>query len=160
MPETIIVAEPGKPTIVITRIFDAPRALVWQAMTRPEILRRWWGPCTSELIVCENDQRVGGKWRNVVRFADGSEHAFSGEYLEVLPEQRVHRTYVYERYPQAVATETAVLVEHVRITKLTVTVTHAAVEYRDAHVAAGMQHGVHEVHARLDEVLASMRRAA
>ncbi|MGE5737770.1 MAG: SRPBCC domain-containing protein, partial [Betaproteobacteria bacterium] len=69
---------------MITRVFDAPRHLVWEAATRPELVRRWWGPCTSEVVICEIDLRVGGAWRNVLRFPDGSEHAFHGVYREIV----------------------------------------------------------------------------
>jgi uncharacterized protein YndB with AHSA1/START domain len=157
---TTVIAEPGKPTIVISRIFDAPRHLVYRAMTVPELVRQWWGPCVSTVTVCEIDLRVGGKYRNVLRFPDGSEHAFYGVYREIVPDQRIVCTRIYDRYPDSPAVETAELVEHGGVTRLTVTLVHASVAARDSHVASGMERGMAETHQRLDQVLGSLARAA
>jgi len=158
---TKLVAEPGQRTIVITRTFDAPRHLVWEAATRPELVRRWWGPCTSEVEVCELDLRIGGSWRNVLRFPDGSRHGFHGVYKEIERPHRIVQTFVYEPFPTNEAIETAELVELPgNKTELRITILHATLEARDAHIASGMERGLAETHQRLDEVLASLPRAA
>lgn len=157
---TTLIAEPGKPTIVITRIFDAPKHLVYRAMTVPELVRQWWGPCVSTVTACEIDLRVGGAWRTVLRFPDASEHGFYGVFREIEANTRVVRTQIYDRYPDSPAVETAELVEHGGVTKLIVTLVHSSVEARDAHIASGMERGMRETHERLDQVLGSLARAA
>ena len=154
---TSVIAPPGTPTIVITRIFDAPRRLVWEAATRPELVRRWWGPCNSEMLTCEMDFRVGGAWRNVLRMPhDGSVHGFHGVYREIVPHERIVQTFIYEPFPTNEAIETCELVEHGGITKMTITIRHSSVEMRDGHLASGMERGLGETHARLDAVLAEL----
>ena len=153
---TSVVAKPGERTIVITRIFDAPARLVWRATTEPELIKQWWGPCVSEVESVENDLRVGGAWRNVLRFPDGSRHGFGGVYREIVPAAKIVRTYIYDPFPDSVAIETSELVERSGITKLTVTILHASVEARDGHIASGMEHGLAETHRRLDDLLRTL----
>jgi uncharacterized protein YndB with AHSA1/START domain len=157
--KTHFTIEPGQPTIVIRRTFDAPRRLVFEAMTKPEHLALWWGPRDSLVEECRVDLRVGGKWRIVLRTPDGDEHGFGGTYREILPPERVVATFVYDGFPDAEAVETMTLEEKGGKTLLTVTVLHTSVEHRDGQVAAGMETGCAESHDRLTEVLASMPRA-
>jgi uncharacterized protein YndB with AHSA1/START domain len=90
----------------LTRVFDAPRRLVFDAMSKPEHLRRWWGPRRSTMTSCEMvDFRPGGKWRFVLREADGTEYAFRGEYREIVPPERVVQTFEFEGMPGAVSVE-------------------------------------------------------
>ena len=96
----------GKTTVTIVsdrellmeRSFAAPRALVWEAMSRPEYVRQWYGLKILELIICEIDHRLGGRWRFVLRAPDGSEHAFSGVYREITAEERVVYTGTIDRW--------------------------------------------------------------
>ncbi len=158
--ETTLTAEPGQPTIVVTRWFDAPADLVYEACTRPELVKQWWGPCNFTVVVCEIDLRVGGAWRNVLRAPDGHEEGFHGVYREIVPRERIVQTFVYEPFPQAEAIESATLVEHEGRTRLTVTITHQSVENRDAHLQSGMEHGMRDTHERLEALLGTLRQAA
>ncbi len=158
---TKIVCDPDKPTIVITRLFDGPRHLVYQAVTQPELLKRWWGPFDSQLVVCEIDLRVGGAWKYVLRMSDGSTSpSFSGVYREIVPAERIVQTFVFETYPDAEALETVTFVEQGDKTLLTITIVHKTIEARNGHVGSGMERGMRDVHGRLDELLRTLRRAA
>lgn len=154
--KTEFTIEAGKPTIVIKRTFDAPRHLVFDAMTTPEHLARWWGFRVSTLSECEVDLRPGGKWRFVLTMPDGERHGFGGVYREVTRPSRLVSTFRYDGYPEAESVETAVLEERDGKTELTVTVLHASVENRDGHVASGMEAGCSESHDRLAELLAAL----
>lgn len=151
-----IVAEPGKTDIIITRWFDAPARLVWEACSKPELVRRWWGPRDQEMVSCEIDFRVGGGWRFVLRGRDGNSVAFRGAYKEIVPHTRVVDTFVYEPIPGAEAQQVSTLEEHAGRTKLTVRLVHTSVAARDGMVQSGMEAGMNETHARLDELLATM----
>jgi uncharacterized protein YndB with AHSA1/START domain len=150
-----LTVEPGKPTIVIEREFDAPRRLVYQAVTQPELVKRWWGcPMGGGLTVCEMDVRVGGRWRYVMRGQDGNEHVFRGVYREIVPEEKVVQTSQYMEYPEAL--ETITLEERDGKTTLRTVVLHQSVEGRDAHVASGMESGANASFDRLEEVVRSI----
>lgn len=153
---THLVAEPDKPTIVITRLFAAPPAIVFEACTRPELVSRWFGPRGFTAVVCEIDLRVGGRYRYVVRGPDGRDMGFSGEFREIVPAKRIVQTFVFDPYPQAEAIETAVFTEQAGKTLLTVTILHKSIEFRDGHVQSGMEAGMNESHQRLDDVIASL----
>jgi uncharacterized protein YndB with AHSA1/START domain len=157
IPRTEFTIEPGKPTIVIKRLFDAPRHLVFAASTTPEYLARWWGFRISKLTECRIDLRPGGVWRYVLRMPDGSEHGFGGVYREVVPPERLVYTSRYDGYPDAESVETATFDDRgARKTLLTVTVQHSSVANRDGHVASGMEAGATESHDRLAELLATL----
>jgi len=157
MAETIVTASPTEPTITISRWFDAPRRLVYDAMTKPELVKRWWGFRDDELVVCEIDHRVGGRWRFVLRHPDGREDGFGGVYKEIVPNLRVVQTFIYDPYPDAEAVETAILVEENRGTTLSILVRHKTMEARDGHLGAGMERGLKITHERLAELLAHLR---
>lgn len=156
IPRTEFTIEPGKPTIVIKRLFDAPRQLVFAASTTPEHLARWWGFRSSKLTECRIDLRPGGAWRYVLRMPDGSEHGFGGVYREVVPPERLVYTFRYDGYPDAESVETVTFDERSGKTLLTVTVLHASLANRDGHVASGMEAGASESHDRLAELLADL----
>src|SRR5882672_10981167 len=82
--------------VLITRVFNAPRRLVFEAMTKPEHVKNWYGPCVFTLALCEIDLRPGGKWRYVLRAPDGSEHGFTGVYREIVAPERIVATENYE----------------------------------------------------------------
>lgn len=153
---TRFIIEPGKPTIVIQRLFDAPRHLVFEAVTKPEHVARWWGFRESKLTECRMDLRTGGAWRFVLRMPDGSEHGFGGVYREIVPPERLVYTFRYDGYPDAEAVETIALEERKGKTMLTATVLHSSVENRDGHVSSGMEAGATESHDRLAELLATL----
>jgi uncharacterized protein YndB with AHSA1/START domain len=151
-----IIAEPGKTSFTTKRTVDAPRALVFDAFTRCEHLKRWMGPRSLTMASCETDLRVGGRYRFVFRAPDGNEVGFSGEFREIVRPERIVRTFVYEPIPDAAALETLQLDEHDGQTTITTTTLHNSVASRDGHVGSGMEAGMTEGYARLDELLADM----
>jgi uncharacterized protein YndB with AHSA1/START domain len=153
-----VVTLPSDREIRITRTFAAPRRLVFEACTRPEHLRRWWGPRGTTITHHEMDFRVGGRWRFVLRGPDGAEHPFCGEYREIDPPGRFAQTFVYDvpvirDHP---AVETATFDERAGHTTLTITILHGSKEARDGHLHSGMESGVAESHDRLEELLATL----
>jgi len=156
---TLKVTTPTDREIVMTREFDAPRKLVFEALSKTELLRRWLlGPPGWSMVVCENDQRVGGAFRHVWRDQNGTEMAMRGVYREIVPPERVVRTEVFEFGCDSQSGEqlvTAVLTEQDGRTTLTITVLYPSKEARDATIASGMERGVAASYDRLAELLAS-----
>ena len=152
-------AEATLPTderILITREFDAPRHLGYRAWTEPGFVERWWGGERGEVTSAEIDLRVGGAWRCVMVLDDGLEAAFRGEYREVVPNERIVSTEVYEDAPEAQALNTVTFEEREGRTTLTVLVEHASKEARDAHLASGMETGMQEGMDLLEGVVLSL----
>jgi len=149
---------PSDLEIQLVREFDAPARLVFEASTKPEYVKQWWGPHGTSLSVCEIDFRVGGEWRYVVRSQDGSEAPFRGVYREIVPAERVSYTWIYDVPPfdQFEAIETVVLEERDGRTIATTTVLHQTKEARDGHVQSGMERGAAETLDRLEELLTKM----
>ena len=154
-----IVAEPGKTSFTTTRVVDAPRALVFEAFTKCEHLKRWMGPKNLTMVSCDTDLRPGGRYRFVFRAPDGNEVGFSGEFREVVHPSRIVRTFVFEPIPEAAALETLELVESNGKTTIKTTTLHKTVENRDGHVNSGMEAGMTAGYARLDELLAGLLQA-
>src|SRR5919198_632831 len=121
---TAKVTLPSDEQILITRNFDAPRHLVYRAYTTPELVRRWWSGKRGEVTTCEIDLRVGGKWRYVMVANEGFEVAFHGEYREIVPNERIVSTEVYEGMPDAYAVDTVTFAEADGRTTLTILVQH------------------------------------
>lgn len=144
---------PSDREIVMTRVFNAPRALVFKAFTDPEAIAQWWGQNNATTIVDKMDVRPGGVWRYVQRDADGNEWGFRGEYLEIVPPERLVNTFEFEGLPGHVVTDTAVFEEFDGKTRLTVTSTFDSQEDRDGMIASGMEDGALESYARLDAYL-------
>jgi uncharacterized protein YndB with AHSA1/START domain len=140
----------GEPIIRITREFDAPRELVWKAMSERELVGRWWGPRGYEVIVEEFDMRVGGKWAIRHRGSDG-EHLFFGDYIEIVPPEKLVQTFGYLDWPPS--TETMVLTDLGQRTRLEVVSVFDSVESRDGMAQSGMEGGARETYERLDAVL-------
>ncbi len=155
--ETRVIVAPGKPTVVIQRVFDAPRRLVFEACTRPEHLAHWWGMHGMTLRVCEVDLRPGGAWRFVLRDPDGNDWGFGGEYKEIVPPERIVQTFRFDGAPGAEAVETLTFVEKDGKTTFTNTVLHTSVENRDGHVASGMEEGTSQAMDRLSDRLRTMQ---
>ena len=139
--------------IVLTRTFDAPRRLVFDAFTKPLLLKRWFGPRGWSLVVCEVDLRVGSGFRFVLRGPDGRDMGMSGVYREIVPPERSVHTESFDDYPGE-SVVTAVWVEEGDKTTLTATVLYASQEVRDAVIKSGMEHGAAESYDRLAEMLA------
>ena len=153
-----LIVEPGKSHFQFRRTFDTPRELVWEAMTKPEHLARWYGPRKMTSVVEQMDFRVGGKWRVLMRSPDGREAGFSGEYLLIEPPSKVSQTWRFEMFPDAESVETLELEAQGDRTIVRGTVVHKSVENRDAHLGSGMEHGMRETYERLDELLAGLAR--
>jgi uncharacterized protein YndB with AHSA1/START domain len=151
---TLTVTTPTDREIVLTRAFDAPRRLVFAALTKPALLRRWFGARGWNLVVCEVDLRVGGTWRFVSRGPGGAEMGHGGEYREVLPPDRLVYSELFDdqSYPGE-SLITHVLVEHDGRTTLTSTVLYASREGRDTVLSYPMERGVAEAYDRLAELL-------
>jgi uncharacterized protein YndB with AHSA1/START domain len=151
---TLKVTLPSDREIVLTRVFDAPRHLVFDAFTKPELLKRWFGPRGWSLPVCEVDFKVGGKWRFVLRGPDGTEMGMRGTYLEITPPERTVHLESFDDYPGE-SIVTIVFVEHAGKTTMIDTVLYESQEIRDAVIKSGMDHGAAETYDRLAELLAA-----
>ena len=157
---TAKVTLPSDTQILITREFAAPRRLVYEAFTNPELVRRWWHANRGQITVCEIDLRVGGAWRYAMDVEGFGEVGFHGEYREIVPNERIVSTEAYEGIPDAD--------EHAAVNILTLTdlgedrtlleilVEHPTKEGRDAHVESGMEDGLQDALDLLEEVAASL----
>lgn len=149
----------GDREMVITRRFDAPAALVFRALTEPDLVRRWWGFETSEWLVCEIDPRVGGRWRFVTR-DDGFEVAFRGEFRELEPPGRIVQTELYEGIPGATdadaSVNTTTLDERDRVTTMTIHCRYAKPEHRDGLIGSGMEGGMQVSFDRMEDLVAGL----
>jgi uncharacterized protein YndB with AHSA1/START domain len=154
---TAAVTLPAENQILITREFDAPKHLVYQAWTSPELIKRWWSGERGEVTLAQLDLRVGGSWRYAMRANAGFEVAFHGEFREVVENERLVFTEVYEGMPEAVALNTLTLTEHAGRTTLTVLVEHESRQLRDAHLDSGMEGGMQEALDHLEQVAVTLR---
>jgi len=159
---TATVTLPTDEQILITREFDAPKHLVYKAWTTPELVKRWWHANRGEMTVAEIDLRVGGKWRYVMIADGGQEVGFHGEYREIVPNERIVSTEVYEGMPQGDSPEqgtlnTASFAEEGGRTTLTILVEAPSKEIRDAIIDSGMEAGLQDALALLEQVARSLR---
>jgi uncharacterized protein YndB with AHSA1/START domain len=154
---TATVTLPTDEQILITREFDAPKHLVYKAWITPELVKRWWSGDRGEMTIAEIDLRVGGAWRYVMVTDDGFEVAFHGEYREIVPNERIVSTEVYEGMPEGEALNTVSFTETKGRTTLTVLVQHSSKEARDAHIDSGMETGMQEGMDLLEQVAVSLR---
>ena len=151
---TLQVTTPTDREIVMTRVFDAPRHLVFDAFAKPELLKRWFGPHGWSLVVCEVDHRVGGGFRFVMRGPDGKDMGMRGTYRELdAPGRSVH-VESFDDYPGE-SLVTAVFVEKDGKTTMTATVEYPSKEVRDIVLQSGMEHGAAESYDKLAGLLAS-----
>jgi uncharacterized protein YndB with AHSA1/START domain len=154
------VTTPSDREIVMTRVFDAPRELVFEAHSSCEHMRQWWGPRGYEVASCEVDFRPGGTWRIVHRGPDGQEYGFHGEYREIVRPERITWTFEFEGMPGHVSVETMTLEEHDGKTTFTATSVYDTVEDRNGMLESGMESGAVETMERLDEYLEVLRERA
>ena len=162
---TFTVSTPSDREIRLTRLFDAPRALVFEAMTRPEHVREWWGRLGDGYSVpeCEIDLRPGGRWRFVNLTPKGFRVVFSGEYREIDPPERLVFTEVYEEGPGAspnadeeASVVTTMFTEERGKTRMTVTARYLSTEIRDIVIKSGMERGAAISYDRLEEVAVAL----
>jgi uncharacterized protein YndB with AHSA1/START domain len=149
----LTVTTPTDREIVMTRVFDAPRDLVFEAHSSCEHMSKWWGPRRYEIGSCDMDFRPGGAWRIVHRGADGEEHGFRGEFREIVRPERITWTFEYEGMPGHVSVQTVTFEEHDAKTTLMATVVFDTVEDRDGMLQSGMESGAAESMDRLEEYL-------
>ena len=156
--DTFKVTTPSEQEIQLTRLFDAPRHLVFEAMTKPEHVKQWWGRLGEgySVPVCEIDLRVGGAWRFVNRHPKG-EAAFHGEYREISPPSRLVFTEIFELFPDSVSVVTTVLIDEGGKTRFTATVRYPSLQVRDMVVASGMARGAGISYDRLEDLVAELQ---
>jgi uncharacterized protein YndB with AHSA1/START domain len=151
--QTGIVVEPGKQEIIITRVFEAPRDLVFRALIDPKLVPEWWGPRDLTTEVDVMDVRPGGQWRFLNRDAGGTEYGFHGVYHDVAPAERLVYTFEFEGVPGHVLLETVTLDAVEGGTRITDRSVFQTVEDRDAMVRSGMESGARQSMERLAELL-------
>jgi uncharacterized protein YndB with AHSA1/START domain len=149
---------PSDREVVMTRVFDAPRELIWKAYTDPSLIEKWWGPRRYRTVVDKMDVRPGGAWRIVNRGVDGAEYWFSGVFSEVVEPERLVRTFDFEGMQGHIMVETATFEELEGKTKVTVNSFFKTKEDRDGMVASGMKDGATESMDRLVEILEGVSR--
>jgi uncharacterized protein YndB with AHSA1/START domain len=156
---TAKVTLPSDEEILITREFDAPRRLVYRAWTTPELVMRWWSGKRGEMKLADIDLRVGGTWRYVMVAAGGHEVAFHGEYREIVPEQRIVTTEVYEGMPDIgePAVDTITFTEDDGRTTLELLMWVPSQEIRDMILETGMEVGMQEQMDMLEQLAISLR---
>jgi uncharacterized protein YndB with AHSA1/START domain len=150
---TSITAEPGKQEIIITRIYDAPRSLVFKAYTDPKLIPGWWGPKRFTTAIDKMDVRPGGVWRFIQTDEGGNEFAFHGVYHDIVRPERIVQTFEFESAPGQVSLETAVFEELGSRTKVTSKAVFQSVNDRDEMLRSGMEEGVKETIDRLADLL-------
>lgn len=158
--DTFKVTTPSDCEIRLTRLFDAPRQLVFEAMTKPEHIKQWWGRLGEgySVPVCEVDLRPGGAWRYVNRHPKG-EVAFRGVYREIRPPERMVFTEVMEPHPEPGSEVTVVLTEEDGRTRFTLTAVYPSREVRDMVLKSGMEKGAALSYDRLEEVARDLQRS-
>jgi uncharacterized protein YndB with AHSA1/START domain len=155
--KSAVVTLPQDTQILVTRDFDAPRHLVFRAYTTPELIERWWAGERGEVTSVEVDLRVGGAWRYVMRANEGFEVAFHGEYREIVPNERIVTTEIFEGAPDDYAVETITFEERDGRTALTTLMELHSREARDAILETGMEHGMQEAFDLLERVAVSLK---
>jgi uncharacterized protein YndB with AHSA1/START domain len=155
---TATVTLPTDEQILITREFDAPKHLVYEAWTTPDLVKRWWSGRQGAMTSAEIDLRVGGVWRYVMEAGDGSEVAFHGEYREIVPNERIVTTEVYEMPGEQTVAEADAPLNIVTFTEvegrtvLTLLVRTTSKELRDMIMESGMEAGLQEQMDALEQV--------
>ncbi len=159
MPSTLSVTTPADREIQLVREFDYGRELVFEAMSKPEHLRHWWGQAGSTLVTCEMDFRPGGAWRFVERDKDGQEWGFRGEVREIVPPEKIVQTFEFEGMPGHVSVETMRLEDLGGRTRVTVQSVFDSQEDRDGMLSSGMESGAAESYNRLEAYLQELARS-
>jgi uncharacterized protein YndB with AHSA1/START domain len=164
---TAVVTLPADTQIKIVREFNAPRHLVYKAYTTPELIKRWWNAKRGVVTVAEVDLRVGGKWRYVMVTPDGVDVGFHGEFREIIPNQRIVSTEIFEGIPgmemppeqsddDAAAVNTVTFTEKNGRTTATTLSEYPSREVRDLVIESGMEAGMQDAMDLLEEVAISL----
>jgi uncharacterized protein YndB with AHSA1/START domain len=157
---TAVVTLPSDTQVLVTRDFNAPRHLVYQAYTTPELVRGWWAGRRGQMTIAEIDLRVGGTWRFVMTSSEGFEVAFHGTYREIVPDERLVHTEVYEAMPDAEVVNTITFAESGGRTKMTVLIDCGTREIRDGMMASGMEVGMQEAYDLIEEIAIELAEQA
>lgn len=152
-----LVAEPGSHQVVMTRVFNAPRDLVFKAFTDPTLIPKWWGPTNVTTTVDKMDVRAGGLWRYVQHDSDGNEYGFHGVYHDIVSPESLVFTFEWEGMPGHVLMETVMFTEQDGKTLMTDSSVFQSVEDRDGMIQSGMEHGAKESWDRFEAVLQEMK---
>jgi uncharacterized protein YndB with AHSA1/START domain len=155
---------PADDQLLITREFAAPKHLVYRAITEPDLIKRWWNAKRGEVTLCEHDVEVGGRWRQVMVTPDGFEVGFRGKYHEIVPNERIVSTEIYEGAPgvdpddyEGGSVNTLTLTESNGRTTMTVLCRFPSKEVRDMVIESGMEAGMQDAYDLLEEVAVSLR---
>lgn len=151
-----LIAEPGKQTITIIQLFDAPLDLVYRAYTNPQLVPQWRGPKDLAITVGKMEIKRGGSWRVIHKDKKGNEYIFNGVYHEVIPHERITNTFEYEEMPGHISLETVVFEEIDGKTLLTGKSVFQSVEDRDGMINSGMERGAADSNERFSELLEKM----
>jgi uncharacterized protein YndB with AHSA1/START domain len=154
------VTTPSDREVVMTRVFDAPRDLVFEAHTSCEHMSHWWGPRRYVISSCDIDFRPGGAYRIVQKGEDGAEYAFRGDFREIDRPSRIVWTFEWEGMPGHISVQTVTFEEQDGKTTLTATAVYDSVEDRDGTLASGMTEGAAETWDRLDEYVQTLTAKA
>jgi uncharacterized protein YndB with AHSA1/START domain len=153
MNEMRVIAEPGIPQVIVIREFRARREALFRAYTEPELLARWLGPAKLSVTVNQLDPRHGGRWRWTHYDADGKGYAFHGLYHGTPSPARIVQTYEFDQQPGVVYLNTITFDETGEVTTLRQNTVFLSVEDRDFYVRTGMEHGLRQSMARLDDLV-------
>ncbi len=148
-----VVTLPSEDEIMITRVFDAPAELVFDAWTTPDIVKRWWAGDRGEVTDAQVDLQVGGRWRWVMTANGGFEVAFSGEYREIERPHRLVKTEVFELVPDVEAVSATTFDEAGGVTTMKILTRYPSQEHRDAAIASGMEGGLQVAFDHLEELV-------
>lgn len=152
---TTVISTPSDREVVLRRTFAAPRAVVFRALTEPELLKRWYGPSGWRLVVCEIDLRVGGEFRFVCERPNGTRVGQRGAYRELSRPACIVHTEWWEDWNPGECLVTLELTEQAGVTQLTATTVFPSIEVRDTILESGMRRNAEELYARLDDLLTS-----
>jgi uncharacterized protein YndB with AHSA1/START domain len=157
--DSFVVTTPSEVEIRMTRLFDAPRELVFEAMTKPEHVKQWWGRLGDgySVPVCDIDLRIGGGWRFVNRHPHG-EAEFYGEYREITAPGRLVFTEIFADFPDTVSVVTTEFTSESGKTRMTATVRYPSLEVRDMVLGTGMARGAGVSYDRLEDLVADLQR--
>lgn len=154
---TAVVTLPTDTQILITREFDAPKHLVYKAWTTPDLIKRWWSGDRGEVTIADVDLRVGGTWRYVMTAKAGFEVAFHGEYREIVLNERIVSTEVFEAMPEGEALNVVTFTEVEGRTTLKLLMQLATKAERDMVINSGMESGMQEQMDHLEQIAISLR---
>ncbi len=153
---SVQITTPTSREVVVSRVFHAPRDKVFDALTKPELLRRWYGPPGWTLVVCEVDLLVDGMWRFVLHKPNGMVVGQRGVYREIVPAEKLVNTETWEDWDAGETVVTTRLVENAGRTTFTSTILFPSEEVRDTVVKSGLESGVSELYDKLDGLLAAI----